>query len=105
MAAFLSMLARPINQSGSSISSDSNACKQDLELRGRLSQILKITYDQFVLCQSYAIGRVAGYTRAVLGRQSWENKLYSAYIEHIHLLYINKKIQSEDDYLIFNTKN
>ena len=26
-------------------------------------------------------------------------------MEHIHLLFINKKIQSEDDYMIFNTKN
>ena len=105
MTAFFSMLAGPKDPLGSFLSSDSGTCKQDLELRGRLSQLLKIVCDQFVLCQSYSIGMHAGYARAVLDKQSWENKLYNSYNEHIHLLYINKKIASEDDYLIFNTKN
>jgi len=105
MTAFFSMLTSPKNQFGSILSSDSSTYKQDLELRGRLSQLLKIVCDQFVLCQSYSIGVHAGYARAILDKQSWENKLYNSYVEHIHLLYINKKIASEDDYLIFNTKN
>jgi len=105
MTAFFSMLVSPGNRFGSFISSDSFTYKQDLELRGRLSQLLKIVCVQFALCQSYSIGMHAGYARAVLDKQSWENKLYNTYVEHIHLLYINKKIASEDDYLIFNTKN
>ena len=37
-------------------------------------------------------------------RASYENKLYQIYNEYIHLLFINKKIQSEDDYQIYNNK-
>jgi len=40
-----------------------------------------------------------------MNRGSWENKLLNLYEEHIHLLFINKKVQNEDDYLIFNIKN
>ena len=85
------------------MSNESNA-KQDLELRSRLSQLFKIVYDQFILCQSFALGRVAGYDLCMT-RGSWESKLLNIYQEHIHLLCINKKIQNEDDYLIFNSKN
>jgi hypothetical protein len=66
---------------------------------------LKIVCDKFILGSSYPIGVIAGYNKAVLERKSWENKLFNAYMEQIHLLFINKKIQSEDDYLIFNSKN
>ena len=76
----------------------------DLEIRRRLNQLFKIIYDQFILVQSYSLGCYTDYNTAVDNTASWENKLYRAYQEHIHLLFINKKIQNEDDYMIFNTK-
>lgn len=57
-----------------------------------------------ILGLSYTLGKLAGYDQAVGNRQTMESKLHTAYLEHIHLLFINKKIQCEDDYLIFNTK-
>lgn len=106
MTAFFSMLQRkqPKVSSVSLLSSESTALKQDLELRSRLSQLLKIVYDQMILGLSYTLGKLAGYDQTVGNRQTLESKLHTAYLEHIHLLFINKKIQCEDDYLIFNTK-
>jgi hypothetical protein len=75
----------------------------ELELRSRLSQLFKILYDQFILCQSQAIGKFSNHDLSV-NQPTWDNKLYQCYMEHIHLLYINKKIQSEEDYFIFNVK-
>ena len=97
LTAFLSMLARKAG-------ADQKRQKTDLELRSRLSQLYKITYDQFILAMSYAIGRFGGFEQSVQSPKTWENKLFNSYTEHIHLLFINKKIQCEDDYLIFNSK-
>jgi hypothetical protein len=43
----------------------------ELELRGRISQLLKIIYDQFILCLSHSLGVCAGYDICVKVRQSW----------------------------------
>ena len=40
-----------------------------------------------------------------MNNRSPDHKLYTSYCDHIHLLFINKKIQSENDYLIYNTRN
>jgi len=66
---------------------------------------VKIVYDQFMLCQSYLLGKLSTFENAVLNQKSADNKLYNSYTEHIHLLFINKRIYSEVDYFIFNTKN
>ncbi len=47
---------------------------------------------------------LAGYEACATDKGSWEHALYSAYQEHIHVLFINKKVNSEDDYAIFNSK-
>lgn len=57
-----------------------------------------------MLSLSYGIGKLASFEQATQNRSSFEYKLYHMYNEYIHLLFINKKIQSEDDYQIFNTK-
>lgn len=61
-------------------------------------------YDLFMLCQSYAIGYFSNYGDAVQN-PCWENKLHNSYMEHIHLLFINKKIENEDDLMIFNANS
>lgn len=73
-------------------------------MRTRMSQLIKIVYDQSMLCMSYGIGKLANYDQAIKNRSSPEHKLHDTYSEYIHLLYINKKIQTEDDYQIFNSK-
>ena len=57
-----------------------------------------------MLMMSYAIGKLAKYERVTKYRNSAEFKLHNIYNEYIHLLFINKKIQTEDDYQIFNVK-
>lgn len=96
LTAFFSMLLRPNDNKDFSQN-------HELELRSRLSQLFKILYDQFILCQSQAIGKFSNHDLSV-NQPTWDNKLYQCYMEHIHLLYINKKIQSEEDYFIFNIK-
>ena len=54
--------------------------------------------------QSYSLSTYSEFENAVNSPGSWENKLYKSYSEHIHMLFINKKIQSEADYMIYNTK-
>jgi hypothetical protein len=70
---------------------DSLSYKQDLELRSRLSQLYKIMYDQFILCLSFSLGKLCGY-QLCNTQETAEAKLYNQYMEHIHLLFINKKI-------------
>lgn len=53
---------------------------------------------------SYALGKLAKYERVMKNRSTSEFKLHNIYNEYIHLLFINKKIQTEDDYQIFNHK-
>ena len=101
MTAFFSMLTRHGRRDSTIVSCDSTV-KQDLELRTRLSQLIKILYDQSMLCMSYALGKLAKYERVTKNRSTAEFKLHSIYNEYIHLLFINKKIQTEDDYQIFN---
>ena len=57
-----------------------------------------------MLSMSYALGKMAKYERVTKNRSSAEYKLHNIYNEYIHLLFINKKIQTEDDYQIFNHK-
>ena len=60
-----------------------------------------------MLCLSYALGKISSYEHCVQrgkSTENWEQKLFNNYTEHFHLLFINKKIQSEEDYAIFNTK-
>jgi len=51
----------------------------------------KIGYDEFILSLSYSVGKLAGFENCT-NSKNWEHKLYSCYNEHIHLLFINKKI-------------
>jgi hypothetical protein len=59
LTAFFSMLERP-ESIGRNLVRDLQA-KKDLELRGRLSQLHKIAFDQFILCQSYSLGKLASF--------------------------------------------
>ena len=53
-----------------------------------------------MLCQSHSLGVVAGYENIKQQRDSAQ--LLSLYQDHIHLLHINKKIESQEDYKIFD---
>lgn len=96
LTAFYSMLTRA--------PSPDESFDISLDMRKMLHLLLKITYDQSMLCLSYALGKLANFDLTTQNRSSSENKLYHLYNEYIHLLFINKKIHSEDDYHIFNTR-
>lgn len=112
MTAFFSMLVKrncsnsqKLKTGKGSFSNSENTIRIDLELRQRMSQLIKIIFDQFMLCQSYLLGKLSSFDKVTVNSKSPDHKLYTSYCDHIHLLHINKKIQSENDYLIFNHKN
>jgi hypothetical protein len=73
-----------------------------LNLRERLSKLIQLVYDSFMLCQTHSLGVVAGYSDCVKNKKSWAHMLYQTYMQHLHLLDVNKKIESEQFYWIFN---
>ena len=62
-------------------------------------------YDETMLSVSFALGKLASFNNVTKVTESYEYKLHQQYCEFIHLLHINKKIESETDYLVFNTRN
>ena len=77
--------------------------KKRMEVRHKLGQCLKIVYDQFMLSISYGLGKLA-LASMKEGSSSPEAKILEKYTRHFHMLKINKKIQSEVDYKIFNER-
>ena len=69
LTAFLSMITHPAKHNS----------------RFRLAQMHRILYDQFMLCQSYTLGQIAGHDLATQ-KGTWANKLHLEYNNHIHLL-------------------
>ena len=57
-----------------------------------------------MLSLSFALGKLSTYSQVTKNADSYEYRLHQQYSEFIHLLFINKKIESEDDYQIFNTR-
>lgn len=77
--------------------------KKKMEVRNKISQCLKIVYDQFMLSISYALGKLGG-PSVKENASTAEAKMLDKYEQHFHMLKINKKIQSEIDYQIFNER-
>ena len=77
--------------------------KKRMEVRHKLGQCLKIVYDQFMLSISYGLGKLA-LASMKESSSSPEAKMLEKYTRHFHMLKINKKIQSEVDYKIFNER-
>lgn len=77
--------------------------KKRMEVRNKISSCLKICYDQFILSISYALGKL-NMAQVKENSSSPEAKMLDKYEQHFHMLKINKKIQSELDYKIFNDR-
>lgn len=97
MTAFYSMLMRG-QQPDESIDID-------LDMRQLLHSLIKMLYDETMLSVSFALGKLASFNNVTKVSESYEYKLHQQYCEFIHLLHINKKIESETDYLVYNTRN
>lgn len=76
----------------------------DLDMRQLLHSLLKLIYDKTMLCLSFALGKLSTFEKVMGSTDSYEYRLHQKYVEFIHLLFINKKLESEEDYQIFNTR-
>jgi len=99
LTAFFSMLSRPENQDRDSLESVEAKVKASLSIRSKIYQLHKLSFDSFILCQSHSLGVL---TSRIESQKKSESQLLTAYNQHIHMLYVNKKIKSETQYSVFD---
>lgn len=86
LSAFFSMLERPQTQ---------------LDIRKKLTEAIRIVYDQFMLAQSYSLGALAKKDKFA-NPNNPEYQLLRAYKLHFQNLKENNTIANEKDYQIFD---